>query len=149
METEGYGKGLLAGVLLALLVVGIGLSSSFSFGLFGSFTATPAENVGAVSVSSTSTASTVSSSTAYGASNSENGTNGVPSMVTTTTTQMSTTPGIAFVAQQVPSRVDNLSAQSASTNAAVLLPILVAFLLGAAAFRVTRRNSETDEPSST
>lgn len=153
MDRTRFGAGILGGILLGLFVVAsTGLTT---FGLYGGFaTPGPAGTSASnpkeiIAQTSTSSASSTNSTAVPGVTF---------STATSTNTTTSQTPSnyitdltsaLAPVsAQKSPSRLGNLLAQPALIDVVVLLPILIALLIGVALHRassVRSRKEDADE----
>jgi hypothetical protein len=138
MEGKRFGAGIVGGLLTGLLVVGLASASAFTSGLFGSFSASPADPVGQSDRSAATTT----------VAHNETATNPLTNLLTTKSANSTTnTPaGPALVAynshlgnaQSSPSRLNNITAQPIALSGFVLLPVLVAFNLGAILFLTSR-----------
>lgn len=148
MEGKRFGAGLVAGLLLGIVIVTA--SSGFAFGLNGS----PLSNlfggdVSSVKSAETSTTATTSQPASPASQNALNTTlNGAGRITTTTTTGSS--PATADMGltngPKLSSHVDSIAQQPILTNAIIFLPVLFAFLLGAALYRAsTKRDGDTTE----
>lgn len=154
MEGKRFGAGILGGLLLGLLIVG---SSGISAGVFGSFSAVAPAQVDktatTVAISSTVLLTTTTAGSAY-----NNGPGTTTQSVSSATTQQSTTEQpltsspdfAAWVAsgadQRSPSHLGSIVAQPALVDAVILLPLLVAVILGAILFRASGRSQVAAEP---
>jgi hypothetical protein len=160
MEGNRFGLGLIVGLLVALAVVaatgGFGsLSGTASLSPAGranvQSTVLSAVTTATESMSSTSSlrAATTSGSSSF--SIPENGTYGVAA--TSTSVSRSTSSGAPLasitgsVGTSVPgptysSRVEKIAQQPPLSNAVILVPVLVAFLLGAFLYRLSIRDRE-------
>ncbi|MDA4127416.1 MAG: hypothetical protein OK452_09510 [Thaumarchaeota archaeon] len=143
MEGKRFGAGLAAGLLLGLVIVTA--SSGFSFGLYGSFTSSPAGLASDTTVAK-STLSTTTQPISPASQNTSNSTANLSGRLTTNTTTGSPPLGATFASSTTPvfsSHVANIAQQPILTNAVIFLPILVAFLLGAVLYRAsTKRRAD-------
>jgi flagellar basal body-associated protein FliL len=148
MRGKGFGVGIGAGLLLGLLIVGVSMGGAGSGAFF--------TNGSAASKTQISTPPTQSTATAAGQSNNSQGL--PPQSATTastttsaTTSNMTSAPanlysvgGITF-SNNGPSNLDSLPQQSPAANALILVPVLVAFALGAVLYRASRAKHENAE----
>jgi hypothetical protein len=152
MGGKRFGAGLVAGLLLGLVVVGAATGFGFTFGVFGSFTAAPSTNVastttqnnyGNVASASTGTVTTSTSAPMYV-------TNGTVAGVTQLTTSANSSRQVLSPSGRSPSglssRIDNIAQQPVLTNVVVLLPVVVAVLLGAMFYAASVRNRTRESP---
>jgi hypothetical protein len=171
MEGKRFGVGLAAGLLVALAVVTIagGLGTTpvsvllAPKGIVGGTSASPTTTATLYATATTvlSSGSTSISSATSGASIpqtvSGNETFGVTSTVSGTTASKSSstapslsnavgTPSSTATGPSYSSRVDSIANQPLLSNAVILVPVLIAFLLGAFLYRVSTRSR--GEPSS-
>ncbi len=169
MDGKRFGVGLAAGLLVALAIVGAsGLANSPLTASFAKYSAGPAVTTAAsstsFSVTSTSTAvamtngvTTTSSSVMYTATTNtvpEGTLSNVSAATTSTSTESksvnsSTPQGHTFgtAAQNAatqPSNLANIPTQPVLSTGFVLVPVLVAFLLGALLYRASVGNREKD-----
>jgi hypothetical protein len=143
MDGKHFGVGLAAGLLVGLLVVTA--TSGFTFGLFGTFSASSYPEAGLVTYTTTTVASTT---TQLVPSQNEIQSNKSLSSVTGS----STTPGANFGTTSTPftptagviisSRLDSIAKQPIAANVFLFVPVLIAFLLGAAIYLISRRGKE-------
>jgi hypothetical protein len=150
MGGKRFGLGLAAGLLLGLAVVTAsgGLGSTLSPSYFGSFRS---GNQAVSSVTTTMTAVTILSSTAASSSNytpgypisSLNSSSGSVTSVTTT----STTPGSAAqnanniaATPSFSSHLDSIAAQPFLSNVVILVPVVLALVLGAVLYLSSARS---------
>ena len=154
MERRRFGAGIAAGLLLGFIIVfsATGSAGFLGGGLFGSFTSND-NQVGKVALSTTSTSfgtdssvqTSISSTTgSYQATppstSGSNATN--PASVGT-----ATTPAFAFgpvLPAKSPSQLNSIASQPVATDGIVLIPILIALLLGAVLYWFSR-SGRTDE----
>ncbi len=164
MEGRRFGFGLAAGLLFALAIVSAAGGFGASYSWTGSLSpvhqsASPATTTtfGAATTTATAVMSTTTGPPIYDVSGNTNGTSNAPQSggsTTTTTSGTSTVPQKdlqAFAAVLTPlsgaSRVNSIARQPALSSAFLLIPILVAFLIGALAYRVSNRSNSKSEGS--
>ena len=169
MERKRLGAGLVGGLLLGLLIVGsVGLTSGYVYGLSGTFgsSASAVNQNEAASTASSVTSSTTSlgvypiseSTYSTGVATSSplgsNETHSVSSSTSQTQSQSiqegSTAPSAHGPVASLPqSSLQSIANQPAVDNGIVLLPVLVAIMLGALLYRVSigsrRRGDEEPE----
>lgn len=164
MEGKRFAAGILGGLLLAVAVIA---SQGVAPGLYGTFSplagpGNQADRGGATNMSTTTTmiTYTTSATSTYGTSNQTQQTPSNPPSSTTTSTLSSSTSnpdqpagGIVYYVnnlanQASASKLSNFGEQSATTNVIVLVPVLVAFLLGAVIYRLSRKAPEDDSQDS-
>ena len=159
MEGKRFGFGLLAGLFVALVVVGV-------TGGFGSLSTTGSFSPAAYNVASSTVQSAVSTVTETMISTSTvppattgsssypvppNGTSGLAAVSTTVASSTSSgaphgslsgTTGVSVPGPTYSSRVESMAQQPFLSNAVILVPVLVAFLLAAFLYRLSVRNRE-------
>jgi hypothetical protein len=152
MSGKRFGAGLVAGLLLGLVVVGASTGFGFTFGAFGSFTAAPSSNVvstttqttyGKVVAASTTTVTLSSTAPSYTSINAS------ISGVTQPSSSANSSAQALFPSARSPSfssRIDSIAQQPVLTNAVVLLPVVVAILLGAMLYAASARNRARESP---
>jgi hypothetical protein len=153
MSGKRFGIGLVAGLLLGLVVVGASTGFGFTYGAFGSFTAAPVSSITSQTTQSTypkaaatNTTTTMVTSTVptFGSSNSS-----VLAVTSTTSTANLTAAQALVPSHHVPSyssRINNIAGQPVLTNAVVLLPVVVAILLGAMLYAASSRSRAKESP---
>ena len=162
MDGKRFGVGLVAGLLLGLAIVtvsgGLG-SGQLTFGPFSPSQAGAAETATKTATTMVTLATTLSTSTGGSPLYSVNQTNStsgsvsnIPSSVSTSTTAPNGQSDLNFGGSSAKSpsyssRIVSIAQQPLLSNAVIFVPVLVAFLLGALLYRVSRRN-ETDSVES-
>ena len=144
MDGKRFGSGIIAGLLLGLFV--ISATSGFTFGLFGTFSASSYPNGGMVAQTTTAT-STASQMVPSQQGNASNSTLNLATSVSATTSGSGSAPKSLAPATGVifSSDLDSIAQQSPTANVFLLVPVLVAFLLGAAIYLISRRGKEGPE----
>ena len=142
MDGKRFGVGLAAGLIVGLAIVaasgGVGVAPS----LFAALS--PASKGVMSSTTTVAATSTMSTSTApppdYGVNG---GSGGVTSVTSTATSTSASTNGTQNSIQgslvSLSSGLSNISTQSPTSNAIIVVPVLVAFLLGAVLYRASNR----------
>lgn len=165
MDGKRFGAGIVGGLLLGFLIIG---ASGFTFGLFGSFTSASTDQNALATISSSTSSVTSSSTSAVTVSSSTTssaykvtgltagGSNQTVSSVSSSvssltsgsqTSQQPTYGPSAGSAQASASRLESIAAQPVAVDGLILLPVLVALLLGALLYRASvgsKGRSETE-----
>lgn len=145
MGGKRFGAGVLGGLLLGFMVIGsTGLPALGAFGPILGANASPSGLKDAGPVATTTASLTEASSSTNG---SAAAIPSPPMAYTTTTTSASTSQneasanfGAASAAKRV-SNLDSIPSQTPLLNGLVLLPLLVAFLLGAILYRASKKSA--------
>jgi hypothetical protein len=143
MEGKRFAAGMLGGLLLGLMVIA---SAGFTF-YSSSFARAGSANYPAAQGAGVTTTATVSTSTTHGGNASAGLFSAVSKSTTSTITSsnLNTTQVVvpfsavqgATTGPRSPSRLDSILTQPPLTSGFILLPILVAFLLGAILYRTS------------
>jgi hypothetical protein len=150
MSGKGFGKGFAAGLLLAILLIGISSGSYLTFGLYGSFTSAGAGDLPAsvtTTMLTTAASATQNHSIPLGVYQSSTSTQTatVGKTIVASTTAATTMPGpsaglndLAAASRTPSSSLYNMVHQPITSDLLILIPILLAFFVGAIIYRASK-----------